>query len=80
MVAAPDELVRITVGADGIPVVGRAKPGRGAWLCRASALACLERATQRQAIARALRRELAPGALDSLRALLGDRARMEDRL
>ncbi len=45
--------------------VGRALPGRGAWLCRDSP-ECLARARSRKAFARALRRQPAPGAEERL--------------
>jgi predicted RNA-binding protein YlxR (DUF448 family) len=75
--AHPDELVRITKQADGSLAVGRLLPGRGAWLCAATAVACLDLAVRRRAWRRALRADVDPRALVSLRAHLEDRARME---
>ncbi len=69
--AAKPELLRL-VAADGLAVADPAgrRPGRGAYVCRASssdpAPACLDRAARRGALSRALRRpvRLAPGLLD----------------
>jgi len=62
----PDSLLRITVAPDGHLRVGRTEPGRGAWLCAGSP-ACLERATRRGALSRALRREVPSGDIERLR-------------
>jgi predicted RNA-binding protein YlxR (DUF448 family) len=43
--------------------------GRGAWLCAGSE-ACFDRAVRRQAVGRALRREVSAAELDRLRAKL----------
>ncbi|MHB1554837.1 MAG: YlxR family protein [Acidimicrobiales bacterium] len=51
--------------SDGSLAVGRALPGRGAWLCEGSR-SCLEQATRRGVLERALRSQLAPGAVDAL--------------
>ncbi len=50
--------------------VGRAEPGRGAWLCRGS-LTCLERAIARRALARALRGEVPDETFGELRRVIG---------
>ncbi|MFM7059569.1 MAG: YlxR family protein [Actinomycetes bacterium] len=65
----PGSLVRITVGPDGHLRVGRTEPGRGAWLCAGSP-ACLERATRRGALPRALRRDIPTGDIERLRGRL----------
>ena len=65
-VAGPDSLERVTAGPDGFLRVGRTEPGRGAWLCAGSP-ACLERATRRGALSRALRREVPTGDIERLR-------------
>ena len=70
------ELVRVVATAEHGLAVGRALPGRGAWVCRAST-SCLDAAGRRNAFARALRTDIAPGALDALRAALAERGRIE---
>ena len=45
--------MRLAVGPDGSPQVGRTLPGRGAWLCANPD--CLELALRKRALARALR-------------------------
>jgi predicted RNA-binding protein YlxR (DUF448 family) len=74
--AEQHELVRLVV-RDGDLAVGRTLPGRGAWLCDSSA-SCLELAVKRKAIGRALRTDIDPAAINSLRTKLADRARMGD--
>lgn len=69
------ELVRV-VRADGGLAVGRAHPGRGAWLCADSVVACLDLAVGRKALGRALRAELAADASVRLRRYLVERARL----
>jgi len=64
---SPDELLRVIRRSDGTLEVGRAVPGRGAWLCR-DTTTCMQLAERRKAFPRALRGELAPGAIDALRA------------
>ncbi|MCP9487857.1 MAG: YlxR family protein [Gaiellaceae bacterium MAG52_C11] len=54
------ELLRFTA-ADGALVSGRTNPGRGAYTCRR--LACFERAVDRRAFARVLRRTVSIDAL-----------------
>jgi predicted RNA-binding protein YlxR (DUF448 family) len=49
-----DELVRVARDESGRLVLGRDRPGRGAWLCRSSA-ACVDRAIGRRAFDRAFR-------------------------
>ena len=61
-----------------------AGPGRGAWLCRSHAAACLEEAQRRRAVERALRTKVRNDDIERLRAKLfacdsaGDRAAIED--
>ena len=76
--ASPDELVRLVATDGGVLSVGRGLPGRGAWLCATTAEDCLELAVRRRALGRALRVEIDPGAINSLRTNLADRARMVD--
>jgi len=69
-VVDPAELVRVSLDADGEPQLGPG-PGRGAWLCRPpDAIACLDAATRRRALDRALRAPVAAPALGALRAKL----------
>ena len=75
--ASPEELVRIAAGADGVVAVGPG-PGRGAWLC-ADAPACFDRAVQRRALSRALRRAVRGDELGQLRATLYERRPAEGR-
>src|SRR5205814_9636929 len=78
--AAPDELVRIGLRADGRPAIG-SLPGRGAWLCRGTdtviAASCLEAAIRRQAFVRAFRTPVPPAGVEALRAEGTKRARIE---
>ncbi|MFN2607141.1 MAG: DUF448 domain-containing protein [Acidimicrobiales bacterium] len=62
---------------DGSLVEGRAAPGRGAWLCRGS-VTCVDAAAGRRAFGRALRTDVTPGAVASLRASVVRRGRMEE--
>jgi predicted RNA-binding protein YlxR (DUF448 family) len=62
--------VRVVRTADGALRPGRTLEGRGAWLCAATAVACLDLATRRRAWARALRGELGPLAVAELRSML----------
>ncbi len=66
--ATADHLVRVRSGPDGL--VAGAGPGRGAWLCAAHPLACLDEAQRRKALGRALRTEVTEGAVARLRATL----------
>ena len=52
-------------GSDGTLALGRALPGRGAWLC-AGSHACIERAAQRNAFGRALRAPVSAAAVLAL--------------
>ncbi|MGB7053442.1 MAG: YlxR family protein [Acidimicrobiales bacterium] len=61
-----EELVRVTQDRSGALVLGRAKPGRGAWLCRDSP-GCVEAAIRRRAFERALRHPVARSAVEALR-------------
>ena len=56
--------------------VGRSQPGRGAWLCAATAVDCLDLAVRRRSLGRALRAELATDAAARLRCYLVERARL----
>ncbi|HET7489013.1 MAG TPA: YlxR family protein [Acidimicrobiales bacterium] len=76
-VAAPTELVRVVRTPDGGLAVGRALPGRGAWLC-AGAGGCVDLAERRRAFSRALRGPVEGAAVAALRAQLRERARIED--
>ena len=67
-VAEPAELVRIARRPDGSVAVGRAEPGRGAWLC--PEVSCFELAVRRRAFGRALRVEIDAVELASLRERL----------
>lgn len=62
--AHPDEMVRVVRTADGGLAVGRARPGRGAWVDPDPA--CLALARRRRAWGRALRAPVAESALDAL--------------
>lgn len=61
--------------ADGGLAVGRALPGRGAWLCEGEP-ACVELAERRKAFSRALRGSVQAAAVAGLRAQLEERARI----
>ncbi|MCB1037954.1 MAG: YlxR family protein [Acidimicrobiales bacterium] len=63
------DLVRITRSDEGSLLVGRTLPGRGAWLCRASA-SCLDLAVRRNGFARSLRAPVSATALAELRSAL----------
>jgi len=60
--------VRIAAATDGTLAKGPGR-GRGAWLC-AGSVECFERAVERQALARALRRPVTASEVDELRAKL----------
>ncbi|MGD0945006.1 MAG: YlxR family protein [Acidimicrobiales bacterium] len=68
-VAPVSELTRVVHTGDGALDVGSGLPGRGAWLCRDSP-GCIDLAARRHALSRALRRPIAPEAVDALRARL----------
>ncbi len=74
--APVDQLMRVVAGPDGSLDVGRSLPGRGAWLCAASA-ACIDLAAGRKAFARALRTEVPTAAIDQLRTTLVERGTLE---
>ncbi len=63
-----DHLIRVRSGPEGL--LTGAGPGRGAWLCAAHPVECLERALSRKALGRALRAEISEGAVARLRATL----------
>ncbi|MDQ3462308.1 MAG: YlxR family protein [Actinomycetota bacterium] len=67
---APAEvLTRVIRRFDGTLEVGRALPGRGAWVCPASP-ACIDHAERRRAFDRALRGSVLPEAVTDLREKL----------
>jgi predicted RNA-binding protein YlxR (DUF448 family) len=68
-VASPDHLVRVARTADGGLVVGRGRPGRGAWLCPDPA--CVAAARRRRAFGRALRGPVRDEAVDDLVVAIG---------
>ncbi len=75
--AGPSTLVRVARRPDGVLAVGRGEPGRGAWLCAASA-SCFDAAVRRRAFGRALRCEVPAHELERLRGKLvsgGDSSR-----
>jgi predicted RNA-binding protein YlxR (DUF448 family) len=61
--------------SDGTLELGRALPGRGAWLC-ADDIRCLEVAGARRAFERALKGPVEESSIDVLRDALTARARM----
>jgi predicted RNA-binding protein YlxR (DUF448 family) len=65
----PAGLVRMARRPDGSLAVGRAEPGRGAWLCAGSS-ACFDTAMRRRAFGRALRTEVPAHELGWLRERL----------
>lgn len=69
-VAPPGELVRIARRPDGTLRVGRTEPGRGAWLCAATAARCFDSARRRRVFGRALRTEVADDELAAVRERL----------
>ena len=72
-------MVRITLGGPDGLVLDRRAPGRGAWLCADTALACFEQAVKKTAFARTLKAPVPDGAVESLRRILAVRERMEGR-
>ena len=75
--APPAELMRVVALPDGGLAEGRSRPGRGAWLC-AGSVGCVEAAARRRAFERALRTEVRPDAVASLREVVAGRGRMEE--
>jgi len=67
--AGPAGLARVARRPDGSLAVGRAEPGRGAWLCAGSA-ACFDAAVRRRAFSRALRCDVPGHELARLRGKL----------
>ncbi|MGI8758203.1 MAG: YlxR family protein [Acidimicrobiales bacterium] len=61
-----EELTRVIRRFDGTLEVGRALPGRGAWVC-AGSVACVDQAERRRAFDRALRGPIVAGAARVLR-------------
>lgn len=74
--APPGDLLRVVATPDGRLAEGRSRPGRGAWLC-AGSVVCIDAASRRRAFSRALRTEIEPDAVSSLRAAVASRGRME---
>ena len=70
--------MRVVRLGDGSLVPGRTLPGRGAWLCRGSAV-CVDSALKRRAFERALRAPVDVGAVGRLRQELGFAAGDPDR-
>lgn len=62
--------MRVVATREGALATGRHLPGRGAWLCAATTSACLAKALRRGGLARALRRQLRPEAVEALEASL----------
>jgi len=77
--ASPEEMVRVVRWGDGSLRLGRALPGRGAWLCRGSA-ECVDQARRRRAFDRALRGPIAAGQVDALCAAVASGAEPEPEL
>ena len=73
------ELVRVVRSSDGTLAMGRALPGRGAWLCAASAPACVDLARKKKAFTRAFRAPVGDEQVVSLRSFLAERARIVGR-
>ncbi|HYT38260.1 MAG TPA: YlxR family protein [Acidimicrobiia bacterium] len=67
--SGPAGLTRVARRPDGSLAVGRAEPGRGAWLCRGSG-ACFDTAVRRRAFGRALHRDVSAHELEWLRGRL----------
>ena len=74
--APPRDLVRVVAAPDGRLSEGRSAPGRGAWLC-AGSVPCIDDAARRRAFTRALRTDIGPDAIASLREAVASRGRME---
>ena len=72
--APQDELLRVVRTPDGDLEVGRTLPGRGAWLCAATPVPCLDLADRRRAWPRAFRAAVTSGAVARLRAVLTERS------
>jgi len=67
--AGPSALVRLARRPDGALALGRAEPGRGAWLCAGSG-SCFDAAVRRRAFGRALRCDVPAHELARLRGKL----------
>lgn len=72
--------MRVTRSPDGTLAVGRALPGRGAWLCGDHAVACAEVAKRKKAFSRAFRAPVADEQVVSLRLFLAERERITGRV
>jgi predicted RNA-binding protein YlxR (DUF448 family) len=64
-----DGLIRVVRLGGGSLALGRALPGRGAWLCQDSP-GCIDQALKRHAFSRALRDEVGSPQVDQLRLAL----------
>jgi len=71
--------VRVARSPDGSLAVGRALPGRGAWLCGDRAVACADLATKKKAFNRAFRAPVGDEQVVSLRLFLAERERIVGR-
>jgi len=72
-----DQLLRVIGRSDGTLEVGRTLPGRGAWVC--PDIRCIDQAERRKAFPRALKQDLAAGAVPALRARMVTEFDMEGR-
>ncbi|MEM7341896.1 MAG: YlxR family protein [Actinomycetota bacterium] len=69
----PQSELRRVVRTGGRLVIDRTAPGRGAWLCAADLVSCLDLATTRRRWAPAFRTPIAAGAVADLRSrVVGD--------
>ena len=68
-VADSPELLRLTA-VDRRLVLGAGRGGRGAWLCRATALACFDQATAKSAWQRSLRTSIERDSVCEARAAI----------
>ncbi|MGK2958069.1 MAG: YlxR family protein [Acidimicrobiales bacterium] len=73
------ELFRIVRGSDESLEIGRTLPGRGAWLC-AGSVSCIDLASKRKAFTRAFRGHVRQETIESLRAEIAERARIESAM
>ena len=84
MRAEAGTLVRVARRRDGLLVVSRNAPGRGAWLCRdlqtgAVKADCFEAAARRHAFSRAFRTAVEDECLTPLQATMQERANMDGK-
>ena len=73
--APADELLRLHLDQGARLHLGRTGPGRGAWICAADPVVCLEAAVRRRAVDRALRRAVDRDSIEAVLARLRDRDR-----